>query len=222
MNDIPETPETVELNPWWGIWVQPRQTLRTILATNPKMDFWVLVAFYGLVRAVSWGVQVGLGDYFSPSGVAGFILIIGPIAGVIGVYLTGALLGLVGRSMGGKAEPAHIRAVLAWAALPMSVLTLLALLPYMLMLGPLIFSAADPLVRQILLGQGLSSGFAGDGLSVWRTIFELTGTIYYSIIVVVGYSEAQKFPVVKSIGIFFIVLGGLLLMGLCFALIGAL
>ena len=202
--------------------MQPRQTLRAILETDPKMDFWVLVAFYGLIRAVSWGVQVGLGDYFSPAGVAGFILIIGPIAGVIGVYLTGALLGLVGRIMGGKAEPQHIRAVLAWAALPMSVLALLALLPYMLMLGPLIFSAADPLVTQILSGGAPSPGVAGDGLSFWRTILELTGSIYYSIIVVIGYSEAQKFPVIKSIGIFFIVLGGLILMGLCFALVGAL
>ena len=214
--------ESPELNPWWGIWVQPRHTLRTILETDPKMHFWVLVAFYGLIRAVSWGVQVGLGDYFSPAGVAGFILFIGPIAGVIGVYLTGALLGLVGRSMGGKAEPQQIRTVLAWAALPMSVLALLALLPYVLMLGPLVFSSTNPMVEQLLLGQGLASGLTNNGLSVWRTILELTGSFYYCVIVVVGISEAQKFGVIKSLGIFFIVLGGLILLGLCFALVGTL
>lgn len=214
--------ESPALNPWWGIWVQPRQTIRMIIATDPKMDFWVLVAFYGLMRAVSWGVQVGLGNMFSPPGVAGFILIVGPIAGVIGVYLTGAVLGLVGRLMGGKAAPQEIRTVLAWGALPMSVLGLLALLPYIFMLGPLIFSSADPLVEQIMMGQGVSSGFQGDGLSVWRTILELTGSFYYIWIVVVGYAEVQKIGLAKSIGIFFIVMGGLVLLGLCLALGGAL
>ena len=219
MNESVESPE---LNPWWGIWVQPRQTLRQIIDTDPKMHFWVLVTFYGLMRAVSWGVQVGLGNMFSPAGVAGFILIIGPIAGIVGVYLTGALLGLVGRPMGGKGTPQQIRMVLAWAAMPMSVLALLALLPYIFMLGPLIFSTADPLVEQILQGQGVTSGFQGDGLSMWRTILELTGAFYYIWIVVVGYSEVQKIGVVKSIGIFFIVMGGLVLLGLCLALGGTL
>jgi hypothetical protein len=219
MNESVENPA---LNPWWGIWVQPRETIRTIMETDPKMHFWVLVTFYGLIRAVSWGVQVGLGDMFSPAGVAGFILIIGPIAGIIGVYLTGALLGLVGRFMGGKADSQEIRMVLAWAALPMSVLALLALLPYVFMLGPLVFSSANPLVSQILQGQGLSTGFRGNGLSLWRTLLELTGSIYYIVIVVIGYSEVQKIGVIKSIGIFFIVMGGLILMGLCLALAGSL
>jgi hypothetical protein len=219
MNEPVESPA---LNPWWGIWVQPRQTLRTIVDTDPKMHFWVLVAFYGLMRAVSWGVQIGLGNIFSPAGVAGFILIMGPIAGIFGVYLTGALLGLLGRSMGGKATPQQIRTVLAWGAMPMSVLALLALLPYVFMLGPLIFSTADPLVAQIMQGQGIPSRIQGDGLSVWRTILELTGSFYYIWIVVVGYAEVQKIHVVKSIGIFFIVMGGLVLLGLCFALIGTL
>ena len=85
---------SLEFNPWWRIWIQPRQTIRYLINANPKMHFWVLAIVYGIVRAVTWSMDVSLGDYISPPEVAGFILFGGALAGIIGIYLTGSLLEL--------------------------------------------------------------------------------------------------------------------------------
>jgi hypothetical protein len=214
-----ETSESPVLNPWWGIWVQPRQAIRSIIDTDPRMHFWVLVLFYGVIRTVSWGIQVGLGDYFPPAGVAGFIVLVGPLAGIISIYLIGSLIGSLGRAMGGKAEGEQIRAVLAWATLPMNVLFILAMFPFMMMLGQRIFSLQDPMTQRILYGSGSSAGLLSGGLSMWKTMLDLIGAIYYIVITVVGISEVEEFGLWKAAGVFSIVVGGLLLVSLLLALI---
>ena len=219
MSDQP-VEETPTLNPWWGIWVQPRQTIRSIIETDPKMNFWVLVIFYGVIRAISWGILAGLGDHYSPAEVAGFIAIIGPLVGIASVYFTGALLGLAGRLMGGNAEGQHIRTVLAWAALPMNVLIVMAIFPFLMMFGQRIFSLEDPLVQRAMYGGGTLAGIFTGGLSMWRMMLEGVGSLYYLIIVVIGISEVEKFNLWKSAGIIFVVIGGLLLFSLCLALVG--
>ena len=42
-----------EFNPWWRIWIQPRQTIRYLINTDPKMHFWALAVVYGIIRAVT-------------------------------------------------------------------------------------------------------------------------------------------------------------------------
>ena len=218
MSDSAEVPA---LNPWWGIWVQPRQAIRSIMETNPKMHFWVLAVFYGVMRTVSWGIQVGLGDYFPPAGVAGFIILFGPLVGIASIYLIGMLMGTLGRAMGGKAEGHQIRAVLAWAAVPMNVLLVLALLPFLMMFGQRIFSIEDPVVQRIMYGRGAMAGLLGSGLSMWKVILDLVGSLYYVVIAVVGLGEVQEFGLWKAAGVFSIVTGGLLLFGLLLALTGS-
>jgi hypothetical protein len=207
------------LNPWWWIWVQPRETIRWIVDTDPKLHFWLLAVFYGVLRAMDWGIITGVGDEFTPAGVAGFIAIAGPIGGIAGVYLTASLLGIVGRMMGGKAEGVEIRAVLVWAAMPMSVLTLISLVPYFMMLGPRVFSAQDPLVQRIVHGNGISASFLGGGLASWKALLDMVGSLYYLLIGLTGFAEVQKFGLLKAVGVFFVVMGGMLLIGLCIALI---
>lgn len=217
-----QSTESPALNPWWGIWVQPRQAIRMILETDSRMNYWVLVIFYGVIRAVSWGILAGLGDQYSPSEVAGFIAIAGPMLGIAGVYFTGAVLGLVGRLLGGNAEGKQIRTVLAWAALPMNVLVILALFPSLMIFGQKIFSLEDPLVQRAMYGDGTLAGLFTGGLSMWRMMLEGIGSLYYIVIVVIGLSEVEDFSVWKSAGIIFIVVGGLLLFSLCLALVGSL
>ena len=213
-----EQNDTPVLNPWWRIWVQPRQTIRWIVDTDPKLHFWPLAVFYGIVRAMDLGILTGVGDQFSPAGVAGFLALVGPLAGIAGVYLAASLLGLVGRSLGGKADAVEIRAVLVWAAMPMSVLTFLALIPYFVMLGPRVFSAEDLLVQRLIQGAGMTDGLLSGGLASGKALLDLVGSLYYLLIVVTGFAEVEKFGLWKAVGGFFIVMGGLMLFGLCLAL----
>ena len=205
------------INPWWRIWIQPRQTIRYLIDTDPKMHFWVLVVFYGIIRAVTMGMAAQLGDIFSPSQVAAFILIAGPLSGVIGVYFTASLLELVGRLFGGQAESQHVRTVLAWATVPMSVLVILGLLPLLAMFGSSVFGSSDSQMQQFLYGSGYASEFLGGGLLSWRTGMEILGSFYYLVVAVVGLAEVQNFSVWKAIGTVFVVIGGLLLGLMCLA-----
>ncbi len=207
------------INPWWRIWMQPRETIRHLVATDPKMHFWILAVFYGVIRAASWSLQVTLGDYFSPSGVAVFILLGGAVAGIIGIYLTAWLLELVGKVFGGPANGQHIRTVLAWAAIPMNVLVFVGFLPLLALFGSGAFTSTDPQARYFLYGQA-AGGFLGSGLIAWRTILDMVGSLYYLVIAVIGFAEVQKFGFWKAAGTFFIVMGGLLLGAFLLALLG--
>ena len=205
------------INPWWRIWVQPRQTIRYLIETDPKMHFWVLVVFYGTIRAVALGMQAQLGDVFAPSQVAAFILIAGPLSGVIGVYFTAGLLELVSRVFGGHAESQHIRTVLAWATIPMTVLVILGMSPLLAMFGSSVFTSTDPHMQQILFGRGFASEFLGRGLLTWEAGMEILGSLYYLVIIVVGLAEVQNFSIWKAAGTVFVVIGGLLLSLMCLA-----
>jgi hypothetical protein len=211
-----------ELNPWWTIWVYPRLTIRQVIDTNPRMHFWVLALFFGIVWTAVMGTQVGLGDYFPPAGVAGFILFFGTLFGIGGVYVLSALLGRLARPLGGKAEGQHIRAVLVWAGMPMCVLLALGLFPFILMFGQRTFSTADPVMHRIVFYRGGLAGFLDGGLLIWKMLMDATAALYFIFISVVGFAEVQKISILKSIGILFMVLGGLLLASLILVMVGQL
>lgn len=214
----PILPEYQNFDPWWRIWFQPRRTFAYLMAVDPKMHFWLLAAFYGITAAVSWGIDTAMGDYLSPSEVTLFIVFGGATSGIIGIFFTGSLLRLVGRIFGGKAESQHVRAVLVWAAVPMNVLTMLSLFPLMGMFGSDVFTSTTPRLQHILMGQELTADLVGMGLFLWRSALELVGALYYIVLVIIGFSEVEKINIWKSLGVFVIVYGGLLLlMGLCLA-----
>jgi len=211
----------LEVSPWWGIWFQPRQTFRWLVDTDPKLHFWVLAVFYGLVRVFSWSIQMGVGDVFQPAEVAVFMLVAGPLAGVFGIFVTAGLLQIVGRVFGGQAKGQQLRAVLAWSAVPMNVLTFVGVFPLLTMFGSRVFVPSDPRVASILYGSGIGTNFLGSGLMAWWTILETAGALYYLVVAVIGYAEVQQFGIWKAVGTFFIAVGALMLVALCLALIGA-
>ena len=211
---------SAEINPWWHIWVQPRQTIRHLVDTDPKMHFWVLVIFYGLIRAVSTGIQASLGDIFSPRQIAGFILIAGPLAGVIGVYFTASLLALASRLLGGQAESQHIRTVLAWATLPMVVLVIVGILPSLAMFGSGVFAQPDARIQQLFFSQGNATDLLSRGLLGWSAGFEIIGSIYFLVVTAFGLAEVQNFSFWKAAGTVFLVFGGLFLSVICLASYG--
>lgn len=214
-----EPPPELNISPWWGIWIQPRQTIRYLVNIDPKMHFWVLVVFYGVVRVVSWGMQIGIGDFFQPAEVAIFFLLVGPLAGAFGIFVVGALLQISGRMFGGQATGPQIRAVLAWGAVPMSVLSLVGMIPLLVLFGSRVFIGSDPQVSAILFGEGDVVRFLGSGLGAWWAMLEGAGSLFSLVTVVRGYAEVQQFGIWKALGIFFISVAGLLLGTLCMAVV---
>lgn len=218
-SEPPILTDSQNFDPWWRIWFQPRRTFAYLIAVDPKMHFWLLASFYGIAAAVSWAINSAMGDFFTPAEVALFILFGGAASGIFGVFFSGSLLRLVGRVFGGIAESQHVRTVLVWAAVPLNVLTMLSLFPLIGMFGSDVFSSTNPRLQQMLLGQELAADLVGMGLFLWRSALELVGALYYIVLVIIGFAEVEKLSIWKSIGVFVIVYGGLLLMlFLCMAL----
>ncbi len=106
------------------IWTEPRETIRRIVAVNPR--FWVKRL------AVLAGLEVGVNMWHRWPGqaspatlVAG--LIVWPLLMIPMLYLVAWLIRITGRTLGGQAEAPALRAALAWAYVP-----LVAMLPLIL------------------------------------------------------------------------------------------
>ena len=105
--------EEKPLNPWFSIWLRPRATIQQIVDTNPTRLVLVLVVLAGLpsvFEVCSKKTSLPTSLFLS--------FILGPLLGIIILYIGGALLHLTGRWLGGLASPQNIRAALAWSNVP--------------------------------------------------------------------------------------------------------
>lgn len=114
---------TQTINPLVGMITQPRTTVREVLDTDPGYQVNTLAIVGGIAAQV-------LTYLTTPSGFGGSLILqaaLGAASGLIGVYVGGAVLGWVGRLLGGRGTTREVRAALAWAQVPVLWATLLAL-----------------------------------------------------------------------------------------------
>lgn len=105
----------VEINPWRSIWFRPRKAIRQIL--DEDYSYWVirLAALTGLGHAL---IQATRLQALDGSASLFWAFVLGPILGLIGLYLFGWLYGMVGGWLGGQAPTEHVRTAIAWSQLP--------------------------------------------------------------------------------------------------------
>jgi hypothetical protein len=130
-------------SPWFTMWTRPRETMRRIVYYDPKRDVLLLAVLQGFIAYLSGALYGFLllvlisNDYVQAPGTwesdlsalpstsftalaaaLGTCAVVGPIAGLIGLYLYGWLFRVTGRWLGGNAYPIEVRAALAWSAVP--------------------------------------------------------------------------------------------------------
>lgn len=117
-------------NPWLSIWVQPRETLREIIDTDPKYMLYVLYAFYGFPMALSFAQSFSLCTEFPTWSIVIAAIIVCALLGFLGVAISTWLLMVTGKWIKGKGTYQTIRAAVAWSNVPNAVtsLTWIALL----------------------------------------------------------------------------------------------
>jgi hypothetical protein len=106
-------------NPFLTIWLRPRATIRAIVNHNPRLYVIVLMMTLGVISTLSRATERNLGDKGSLARILGASLILGPLFGVIQVYLFAWLLRVSGRGLGGRADSQSLRAALAWSTVPL-------------------------------------------------------------------------------------------------------
>lgn len=165
------------LNPWISIWTRPRATLRSILAADPTRHVILLAAASG----AAGGIDNALENAFATTGPSSLIatlflaLLLGPVFGVIGLYLWGGLVRWTGSWLGGEATPEEARAAVAWSAVP----SLWGLLLWL----PLLLSGSQVGVVPLLVG------LAQLVLGVWTFVISLKCL-----------GEAHRFSAWKALG----------------------
>ena len=105
-------------NPFFTIWTRPRATIRGIVNTDPTYRVIPLTLASGIVQALGNETQRNAGDLLPLSAILGIAFVLGPIGGLIGLYVSGWLAGVSCRWLGGRADSREVRAALAWSSVP--------------------------------------------------------------------------------------------------------
>lgn len=186
---IPQDDEIL-LNPWFSMWTKPRATIHQIVNRDPNRMIVILAILWGISEALDGASGRSAGDRISLEMVLWGALTIGPIGGVIRLYFGAMMLRWTGRWLGGTASKEHLRAALAWSAVP-----LLWILPLWLIELPLfgkeLFTTDTPTIDA-----SISLTFTLLAFSV----FELIIAFWYITVALKSIGEVQGFSAWKALG----------------------
>ena len=105
-------------DPFSTIWTRPRATIRGIVDTDPEYRVILLATLGGVVNTLNRADWQNVGDWNEKAGLFVLCLIVGPVVGFLGLHVGGGLLQWTGSLLGGHASGPHVRAALAWSAVP--------------------------------------------------------------------------------------------------------
>ncbi len=188
-------------NPWLTIWVKPRETIRSIINSDPEEYVIMLAMLAGIAHSLNKAMDKAIGDTHSFTTAVAVILIAGSIGGILTLYLYAMLLCLTGRVFRGKASVGEVRAAVAWSSVP-TIWALMLWIPPLALFGKDMFTSdtptidAHPFLATIVLGSVVFIAIIihiwtfvvllkclGEvhGFSAWKSL----GTVITSVLVIV-------------------------------------
>jgi hypothetical protein len=161
-------------NPFLTIWTRPRATIRAIVDTDPTYRVLALTSASGIVGALNNAAQRNAGDRLPVSAILGMAIVVGPIGGLIGLYVGAWFLGLSGRWLGGRADSEDIRSALAWSAVPTLVVIPIWIIQ-LAVFGHEMFTSAMPSVEAnpLLYIVVIATAVAETVLAIWSFVIVL-------------------------------------------------
>jgi hypothetical protein len=163
------------VRPLHDVWLKPRRVFRALAATPIGRRDYLLAAAQGVVsilvlsRAQSAGRSAGVAAIF------GDALIIGPFAGVLGVWVMAEIYSRLGRRAGGAASAAQLFHVFAYGGVPV-VASLGIWLIAALLAGQATFLDSPGKDLAPFLGLLLRAQFiAHCALAIWSFLLQIMG-----------------------------------------------
>lgn len=199
---------TSEFRPFQTIWTQPRRTIRQIVAANPRLHVVLLAALAGMGHFLDSASSRSLGDLYPLATIIVAACLLGPLLGVVGLWVISFAFQLAGKPLGGTATWAQLNAAAAWAAVPaVCALPLWAI--QILLLGSDMFTAETPRLdaQPLLFIPILATAMAELVLGVWSFVI-----LCHTLAEVQGFRSAWR-------GLGNIVVGGVVVMGLMLAVV---
>jgi hypothetical protein len=199
MNAIP-------FNPWFSIWLRPRDTMRSILDRDPKSRIWFLAALGGISQVLHQASAMEDPEQlaYDPISILVTIAILGVVYGMVSLWVMPYPVCWTGRWLGGTGNVTQVRSSLAWAQVP----GIWTLLLYALLIG-----AAGPQFVSKAFELNLAEGGSRFALAIVFTIGIIT--IWQVFTTLKTLAEAQGFSAWRA-------LANLVLTGLLVAVVVAL
>jgi hypothetical protein len=192
-------PDSQEIaHPFVTIWTRPKQTVRALLK-SPRSSYQliILAALAGVANTLDRASSRHMGDKLAISTILLFAIVLGPLFGVMTLYIGSAAIAWAGRKINGHATANDLRVAMAWSAVP-TVAALLFWAIGIVFVGRALFTSAPP--------QGMDTaasmvivGIPMVGLGIWSIV-----------LLAKSVGEVQGFSAWKGLGN--VALGGLVLL----------
>ncbi len=129
--------------PFISVLTRPRDTVRKIISVDPGLHVLLLISLAGIVDALDRASMRSTGDQIPFLAVVALAAVLGPLSGLIGLWIGSHLVKISGNWIGGKGDRDLIKTALAWATVPK--LAILALwIIVMIVLGGDLFTSDMP------------------------------------------------------------------------------
>ena len=195
-------------SPFLSIWVKPRGTIRNIIETDPTKYVTVLAMIAGLGEALNWASSRNLGDSIPLAVLLILCVLLGPVGGLVSLYIGGALYRWSGSWLGGKASSEEVRAAIAWSFVP-TIFTMPLWIPELLIFGEETFTSSTPRMDANPFLAWVLIGFA---------VIKLIGVTWAFVVLLKTLGEVHRFSAWKAYGALF--LGSMVILVLILVILG--
>ena len=134
-------------NPWFAMWLKPRETIQSIVNRNPTHLVIPLAIAVGISKSLDRASIKSLGDSFELPTLLAFCVVAGILFGIAGLYIFSYLLKITGNWFGGQSNLVNIRSALAWSSVP-TVWALLLWVPQLIIFGKDLFTSSAPRIAE--------------------------------------------------------------------------
>jgi len=177
-----------DFRPFRSMWTRPRDTVRTIVATDPELHVLPIVAVAGIVAVLDRASGRNAGDSLSLAAILGLACVLGPLGGLFQLWIASHLIRFSGFWLGGEGNREHLKTAIAWSCLP-SACSLAFWAVQLLLLGHEMFTAETPrLDAQPMLWIPLGATALGEvTLGIWSIVL-----LCHAVAEVQGYRSAWR------------------------------
>lgn len=178
----------MQTNLWTLMWFNPRKAIQIIVATNPHHHVLLLTVLSGISQTLGNAEASGLGDLIPVNQLIFMCITIGPLGGIVTLYLLTFLIHYTSHKIGGVAEKQEIRAAIAWSWVPIVTLMPLWLVKYILFRNELFSNEKTYIQSQPVLANLYSIlNFVDFVIAIWSLVL-----LYINI------SQVNQFSTVKG------------------------
>jgi Yip1 domain len=177
------------INPWFRMWIKPRDTIRKIVDFDPNYRLYFLSAIYGFVSLLGTSQGLALGRFWNLLLVLIFCLVLSPIWGYIVFSISSFFIHICGKWIKGKGSYKEVRSAIAWSNVPMIVNVFLWIIMIVIFQQDVI----NEFPGEIVISQSQRA------FLVFTFAVQIIVSIWILVLYIISLSEVQKFSIGKAI-----------------------